>query len=114
MITIVNHQTTKTVNVMDGILPQLVVLLDLLLEINKDNEFYCGLFVGNERWIFHAECLMDKDHLIQKEDWKRRNVNKSVSGICNIYLKASPSNMFTGAQISSLMPTTVAALHTNP
>ena len=39
---------------------------------------------------------MNEDPLIPKRD-KERNVIESVSGICNIYSKASKSDMFTGA-----------------
>jgi len=44
---LVNCPTIKTSNVTDGILPQFVVLSDLLLEINKDNKFYCGLVTSS-------------------------------------------------------------------
>jgi hypothetical protein len=44
----VTRPTIKSANVTDGILCQFVVLSDLLLEINKDNAFYCGMTAGND------------------------------------------------------------------
>ena len=38
----------KSENVTDCILPQFVALSELLLEIDKGHEFYCGLRKGNE------------------------------------------------------------------
>ena len=92
----VTHPSIKSANVSDGMLQQFIVLSDLLLEVDKDNDFYCGLTAGNDRRIRHAQRLMNEDPLIPKRD-KERNVIESVSGICNIYSKASKSDMFTGA-----------------
>jgi hypothetical protein len=85
---IVNRPTIKTANVTDGILPQFIALSDLLLEVDRDNEFYCSLSEGNARHIHLAQCLMDKDPLIPPHNWKR-NIIESVSGICNVYSRAS-------------------------
>ena len=96
---IVNRPTIKTANVTDGMLPQFIVLSELLLEIDKDNEFYCGFSEGNARRVHHAERLMAEDPLIPKEE-RKRNVLESVSGICNVYAKVSPTDMFAGAHNS--------------
>jgi hypothetical protein len=98
---IVNRPTIKTANVTDGILPQFIALSDLLLEVDRDNKFYCGLLEGNARRIRHAQCLMDEDPLIPPHDQKR-NVIESVSGICNVYSRVSSTYMFTGAHNSEL------------
>jgi len=50
----VNSPSIKSANVSDGILCQFIVLSDLLLEIDKDNEFYCGFMSGNNHRIRHA------------------------------------------------------------
>ena len=42
---------------------------------------------------------MAEDPLIQKED-RKKNVIESVSGICNVYSKVSPTDMFAGAHFS--------------
>jgi hypothetical protein len=80
---IINRPTIKTANVTNGILPQFIVLSDLLLEVDKNNEFYCGLLEGNARRIHHAHCLMEQDPLIPPWD-RKRNVIESMSGICNV------------------------------
>jgi hypothetical protein len=54
----------KSCNATDGILSQFVALSELLLEINKNNDFYCRLSKGDEQWKLHAQCLMDADPLI--------------------------------------------------
>jgi hypothetical protein len=92
----VTRPSIKITNVLDGMLPQFIVLSDLLLDMDKDHEFYCGPVEGNHRRIHHAHRLMDEDPLISPEDCER-NVIESVSGICNVYWKASSDNMFTGA-----------------
>ena len=46
---LVNQPTLKEDNVKDCILPKFITLTELLLEIDADNEFYCGLVAGNER-----------------------------------------------------------------
>jgi hypothetical protein len=61
---LVNKPTIKSCNVTDGILSQFVALSELLLEIDKNNDFYCGLSKGDERRKLHAQCLMDADPLI--------------------------------------------------
>ena len=104
-----NRPTIKTANVTDGILPQFIVLSELLLEVDKDNEFYCGLLEGNARCIHHAQCLMAEDPLIQKED-RKKNVIESVSGICNVYSKVSPTDMLRVHICPSLEQTTNPAL----
>jgi hypothetical protein len=98
---LVKRPTIKTANVTDGILPQFVVLSNLLLEIDKDHKFYCGLAAGNARQIYHAECLMEEDPLIPDKT-RKRNVIESVSGICNVYSKASSSDMFMDAHNAKL------------
>jgi hypothetical protein len=45
---LVNKPTIKSCNVTDGILSQFVALSELLLEIDKNNDFYCGLSKGDE------------------------------------------------------------------
>jgi hypothetical protein len=45
---LVNKPTIKSSNVMDGILPQFLALSELLLEIDKNNDFYCGLSKGDQ------------------------------------------------------------------
>jgi hypothetical protein len=52
---LVNKVTLKVDNVMDCILPQFCFLTELLLEIDINNEFYCGLVAGNERRKQHAQ-----------------------------------------------------------
>ena len=96
---IVNRPTIKTANVTNGMLPQFIALSELLLEIDKSNQFYCGLSEGNARRVHHAERLMAEDPLIPKEE-RKRNVLESVSGICNVYAKVSPTDMFAGAHNS--------------
>jgi hypothetical protein len=44
----VNRPTLKKENVTDGILPQFVALSELLLEGDKNHDFYCGLLIGNK------------------------------------------------------------------
>jgi hypothetical protein len=44
----VTRPSIKSANVSDGILCQFIVLSDILLEMDKDNEFYCGLTAGND------------------------------------------------------------------
>jgi hypothetical protein len=51
---LVNRPTLKKENVMDGILPQFVALSELLLEVDKNHDFYCGLMVGNKQRVDHA------------------------------------------------------------
>jgi hypothetical protein len=89
----VSRPSIKSANVSDGILCQFIVLSDLLLEIDKDKEFNCGFMAGNVHQIHHAWRLMDEDPLIHDSD-KERNVLESVSGICNIYSKASTSDIW--------------------
>jgi hypothetical protein len=43
---LVNAPTIKSENVTDGILPQFVALSELLLEIDKSQQFYCGIPEG--------------------------------------------------------------------
>jgi hypothetical protein len=45
---IVNRPTIKSANVTDGILPQFVLLSTLLLAVDTESEFYCGLVAGNK------------------------------------------------------------------
>ena len=45
---LVNKATLKVDNVTDCILPQFCFLTELLLEIDINNEFYCGLVAGIE------------------------------------------------------------------
>ena len=45
---LVNKPTIKSSNVTDGILPQFLALSELLLEIDKNNDFYCGLSKGDQ------------------------------------------------------------------
>ena len=85
---IVNRPTIKSANVTDGMLPQFAVLSELLLEVDKDNKFYCGLSKGNDRRVLHAQSLMKEDPTILNEIQKK-NVIESVSGICNVYSWAS-------------------------
>jgi hypothetical protein len=91
---LVNRPTLKRENVLDGILPQFVALSKLLLEVDKNHDFYCGLLVGNQQRMDHAQRLMEEDILIP-EDVQKQNVLESVSGICNVYFKASQRDMFS-------------------
>jgi len=93
---LVNLPTLKKEIVTDGILPQFVALSELLLEVDKNHDFYCGLLVGNKRRMDHAQCLMEEDILIP-ENVSKCNVLESVSGICNVYSKASRGEMFSGS-----------------
>ena len=75
-------------------LPQFAVLSELLLEVDKDHKFYCGLSKGNDRRVLHAQSLMKEDPTIPNKIQKK-NVIESVSGICNVYSWASAGDMFT-------------------
>jgi hypothetical protein len=75
-------------------LKQFAVLSELLLEVDKDNKFYCGLSKGNNQHVLHAESLMKEDPTIPNRIQKK-NVIESVSGICNVYSWASERDMFT-------------------
>jgi hypothetical protein len=61
----VNQATIKSVNVTDGMPKQFAVLSELLLEVDKDNKFYCGLSKGNDQHVLHAQSLMKEDPTIQ-------------------------------------------------
>jgi hypothetical protein len=93
---LINVPTIKFENVSDSILPQFVALSELLLEIDKSHEFYCGLPEGEEERSRHVQCLMDEDCLIPPET-RIKNVIESVSGICNVYQRASKTCMYSGA-----------------
>jgi hypothetical protein len=93
---LVNAPTIKSENVTDGILPQFVALSEILLEIDKSRQFYCGFPEGEGRRSHHAQLLMDEDRLIPP-DTRIKNVIESVSGICNVYQRASKSSMYSGA-----------------
>lgn len=45
---LVNRPSIKNENVTDGVLPQFITLSELLLEVDVDNAFYCGLTAGQE------------------------------------------------------------------
>jgi hypothetical protein len=83
----------KKANVSDGILPQFAVLSKLLLEVDKDNQFYCGMVSGDKRRQECARLLMDDDPNISKFECDQ-NVLESVSGLSNTYLKNSSNDMF--------------------
>jgi hypothetical protein len=82
----VTHPSIKSMNVSDQMLGQFIVLSNLLLEIDTENEFYCGLAAGDARRIRHALPLMERN----------KNVIESVSGICNVYSRALATEMYTG------------------
>jgi hypothetical protein len=88
----------KSDNVTDGILPHFAYLSQLLLEIDQDNRFYCGMEAGNERRKKHARKLMESDPLLSK-DLIDTNVIESVSGIFNVYATNQKGDMSTGNSI---------------
>jgi hypothetical protein len=104
---LVNAATLKVDNVTDCILPQFCYLTELLLEVDINNEFYCGLVAGNERRQEHAQRLMEEDPLLPKY-LHDKNVIESVSGICNVYSTDNKGNMFAGADGANF-----GAIHSN-
>jgi hypothetical protein len=100
---LVNKPTIKSSNIMDDILPQFLALSELLLEIDKNNNFYCGLSKGDQQQRFHAQLLMEEDPLMPSS-LQKRNIIESVSGICNVYAESSTVNMYTGAHDAQFVP----------
>jgi hypothetical protein len=98
---LVGRPTAKKANVTDGILPQFAVLSSLLLEIDPNNEFYCGRKLGNERRIRHARQLMDADTLLP-EEIRESNVIESLSGISNLYCTTSQGDMYSGVDVDKV------------
>jgi len=92
----------KKANVSDGILPQFVVLSKLLLEVDKEKQFYCGLVSGDKRRQECARLLMDDDPKFSRIECDQ-NVLESVSGLSNIYLKNSNDDMFARAWESDVV-----------
>jgi hypothetical protein len=100
---LVNKPTIKSSNVTDGILPQFLALSELLLEINKNNDFYCGLLKGDQQQRLHAQLLMEEDPLMPPS-LQKKNIIESVLGICNVYTKSSTVDMYTGAHDAHFIP----------
>jgi hypothetical protein len=75
--------------------PEFITLTELLLDVDRDNDFYCGLEAGNERRKRHAQRLVEKDPLIPKV-LHDKNALESVSAICNVYSSDKKGNMFAG------------------
>jgi hypothetical protein len=92
---LVTRATLKSDNVTDRILPQFLLLSDILLEIDQGNEFYCGMVAGDERRKRHAKQLMEADPSIPKRSHDN-NVIESITGICNVYTTNQKGGMFRG------------------